>query len=103
LIFTAVRDGARIPTRPDATGLEAVDSVGLAVMLMRTDVVHGLARPWFQHGRTAEGADIGEDMLFCRALRAAGHEIWIDHDLSKEIGHVGQYTYRPAREVALAV
>jgi hypothetical protein len=33
--------------------------------------------------------------MFCRKLLAAGQDIYIDHDLSKEIGHVGQYTFRP--------
>jgi hypothetical protein len=96
ILFTAERDDQRIATTPDSTGLEAVDSIGLAVVLMRTDIVADLPRPWFRHGRTAAGVDIGEDRMFCRALRAAGHEIWIDHDLSKEIGHIGQHTYRPA-------
>lgn len=105
LFFTARRDGQRIETRPNSTGLEAIDSVGLAVMLMRLDVVMDLPRPWFQHGRNAQGDDIGEDVMFCRALRAAGHEIVIDHDLSKEIGHIGPYTFRPPTEhsPALAV
>jgi len=102
LLCTAERNGERIATTPDSTGLEAVDSIGLAVLLMRMDVVADLPRPWFQHGRAA-GVDIGEDRMFCRALRAAGREIWIDHDLSKEIGHVGQYTYRHPREAPLAV
>jgi hypothetical protein len=102
LLCTAQRDGQRVQTTADSTGLEAVDSVGLAVMLMQTDVVADLPRPWFGHGRTDDGADIGEDITFCQALRAAGHEILIDHDLSKEIGHIGQYTYRPgAAEVAV--
>jgi hypothetical protein len=101
-LFTAQRDGQRIETRPDSTGLEAVDSVGMAVMLIRTSVVADLLQPWFPHGRSETGADIGEDIMFCRQLRAAGHAILIDHDLSKEIGHIGPYTYRP-REVALAV
>jgi len=102
LLCTAERDDTRIETRPDSTGLEAVDSIGLAVLLMRTDVVADLPRPWFRHGRTDAGVDIGEDRMFCRALRAAGHEILIDHDLSKEIGHIGQFTYRPAAaEVAV--
>jgi hypothetical protein len=95
-LFTAVRDGRRIATTPASTGLEAVDSVGLAVLLVRLDVVADLARPWFAWGRDATGAVVGEDVGFCRALRLAGQTIWIDHDLSKEIGHVGQFTYRPA-------
>jgi hypothetical protein len=103
-LCTAQRNGQRVETGPASSGLEAVDSVGLAVMLMQTDVVADLPRPWFEHGRTEDGVDIGEDVMFCRALGAAGHQIWIDHDLSKEVGHVGQYTYRPrAVETALAV
>jgi len=103
ILFTAQRDGLGIVTGPDSTGLEAADTVGLAVMLMRTDVVADLARPWFRHGRTDAGRDLGEDVMFCRALRAAGHAILIDHDLSKEIGHVGQHTYRPACAAPVAV
>jgi hypothetical protein len=103
LIFTAQRDGKRIETKPDSTGLEPVDTVGLAVMLMRTEVVADLPRPWFQHGRNETGGDIGEDLMFCRSLRTAGHQILIDHDLSLEIGHIGHHTYRPARQVAVPV
>ena len=93
---TAQRGGHRIHTTPASTGLDVVDSVGLAVCLMRTDVVADLPRPWFRHGLTATGVDLGEDITFCRALTQAGHAIWIDHDLSKEVGHIGQYTFRPA-------
>ena len=96
LLCTAQRGGQRIQTTPASSGLEAVDSVGLAVCLLRTDVVAQLPRPWFRHGVTAAGVDVGEDITFCQALRAAGVELLIDHDLSKEIGHIGQYTYRPA-------
>lgn len=102
LLFTAKRDGQRIETRPESSGLESVDVVGPAVMLMRTDVVAALERPWFVHGRNAAGEDIGEDVMFCRKLKAIGQDIYIDHDLSKEIGHIGQYAFRPHRH-AVAV
>lgn len=100
--FTAVRDGQRIDST-QATGLEAVDSVGLAVMLMRTDIMPGFTRPWFRHGLTDAGGDIGEDVMFCRMIRRGGHQIMIDHDLSKEVGHIGLNTFRPNRQVALSV
>ena len=70
---------------------------------MRTDIVDGLPRPWFTHGLNAEGGDIGEDIMFCRALRAAGHQIFIDHDVSKEVGHVGTYTYRTIADAVVEV
>ena len=104
LLFTAMRDGQRVETTPASTGLAEVDTVGPAVMLMRTDVVAGVDQPWFAHGRNAAGEDIGEDVMFCRRLRKAGQQIYIDHDLSKEIGHIGQHTYRPiVHHPALAV
>jgi hypothetical protein len=103
-MFTAERHGRSVSTVPTSSGLEAVDSVGFGVLLMRTDVAMDLPRPWFRHGQNAEtGADVGEDRMFCRAVRATGHEIVIDHDLSKEVGHIGQYTYRPHHQATLTV
>jgi hypothetical protein len=100
--FTAIKDGARIETRPDSRGLQEVDACGLAVMLMRTDVVRALDKPWFRHEWDGQDA-VGHDAVFCRRLRDAGHRIYIDHDLSKEIGHIGLHTFRPSCRVALTV
>lgn len=101
--FTARRDGHPVPTTPGSTGLEEVDGVGFGVVLMRTDLLAGIPRPWFRHGLNATDGDIGEDLMMCRALRAAGHRIYIDHELSKEIGHIGQHTYRPLARETVAV
>lgn len=102
-IFTAVRDSQRIETGPDSTGLETVDTVGCAVMLMRMAVVASLPRPIFTHGLNDDGSDVGEDLMFCRAARRAGFDIFVDHDLSKEIGHVGQHTYRISSRAPVTV
>jgi hypothetical protein len=80
-----------------------VDVVGFGVVLMRTAIVNGWSQPWFRHGLNDQFGDVGEDVMFCRAVRAAGHAIYIDHDLSKEVGHIGQYTYRPHHQAALTV
>jgi hypothetical protein len=92
---TAKRDGQCVSSL-DATGLESVDHVGMGVFLMKTSVVAnhypdlGLPRPRFWYSTPTET----EDVYFCRLLKAAGHDIWIDHDLSQSVGHIGQYTYR---------
>ena len=93
-LYTACRDGQRIATTANSTGLEAVEYAGMGAMLMRTDVVDGLGRPWFRHGLNEFGGDVGEDVMFCRGLGAAGYTIYIDHDLSAKVNHIGQYTYR---------
>lgn len=98
-LFTAHRDGQRIETHQHSTGLEAVEYCGMGAMLMRTDAVADLGRPWFRHGLNELGGDIGEDVMFCRGLTRAGHTIYIDHDLSKQVGHIGQHTYRTLPEV----
>ena len=103
-VVAANYDTRRAPQRPTArragqcvyshaaTGLEPVDHVGMGVFLMKASVVVGLPRPRFWYSTPTET----EDVYFCRLLRAAGHTIYIDHDLSKEVGHVGQHVYRSA-------
>lgn len=94
---TARRDGQRVSSS-DATGLEAVDHVGMGAFLMKTSVLATLPSPRFWYSTPTET----EDVYFCRLLRAAGHAIYVDHDLSREVGHVGHHTYRESRvEVAV--
>lgn len=100
-LFTACRGDQRVPTTEASTGLEAVEYVGMGALLMRTDVVKDLGRPWFRHGLNDCGGDVGEDVMFCRGLGAAGYQIFIDHDLSKRIGHIGQHTFRTCEPAAL--
>lgn len=86
---TARRDGQHVSSI-DATGLEEVDHVGMGVFLMKTAPVATLPRPRFWYSTPTET----EDVYFCRLLRAAGHTIYIDHDVSKTVGHVGHQTFR---------
>jgi hypothetical protein len=102
-LFTAFKGEQRVPTLAESTGLEAVEYCGLGALLMRAEVVKDVPRPWFRHGLNAQGGDIGEDVGFCRALGAAGYEILIDHDLSKEVGHIGQHTYRTVEHETVPV
>jgi hypothetical protein len=82
----------------ESSGLEAVDHVGMGVFLMRASVVVGLPRPRFWYSTPTET----EDVYFCRLLRAAGRTIYVDHDLSKSVGHIGQHIYRPAGAPAVS-
>lgn len=86
---TAMRNGKPVSST-NAYGLELVDHVGMGVFLMHTSVNQDLPRPRFWYSTMTET----EDVYFCNLLRKYGHEIWIDHDLSKEVGHMGQYLYR---------
>jgi hypothetical protein len=91
---TAVRHGWPVVTTAASIGLEAVDGCGFGVLLIDVALARALPRPWFQHGVNDMGGDIGEDLMWGRAARAAGHTVYIDHELSQEIGHIGQTIYR---------
>jgi hypothetical protein len=90
-------DGSRelIYTMPESTGLEEVESIGMGVMLIKRNVFESLTEPWFETPwRTDKRGYIGEDVFFCRKAAAAGFKIYIDHDVSKEIGHIGTFEFK---------
>jgi hypothetical protein len=76
------------------TGLQEVESVGLALFFMRLSVLKSVPKPHFEV-RWNENTQsyTGEDIYFLRKLRAAGHKVYVDHDLSNECGHVGSLIY----------
>ena len=82
-------------TMPESTGLQEVGSVGMGVMLIKSSVFKALSEPWYETPwRTDKRGYIGEDVFFCNKARSAGFKIWIDHDVSKEIGHVGTFEFK---------
>lgn len=76
------------------TGIEKVWRLGTGVLLVKTSVFHDIKEPWFPVTWNEELGDYtGEDWNFCAKLEAAGIPVWVDHGLSKLIGHVGALTY----------
>jgi len=64
-------------------------------MRIKAGVFKALSEPWYETPwRTDKRGYIGEDVFFCNKARDAGFKIWIDHDVSKEIGHVGTFEYK---------
>ena len=75
------------------TGIERVTSLGCGVLLIKKEVFEKTPQPWFWFYELPGGKVLGEDVHFCVAAHDAGFETWVDHGLSQEIGHVGEYTY----------
>jgi len=75
------------------TGIERVASIGCGVMLVKREVFEKTPEPWFWFYQLPGEKVLGEDVHFCIAAQDAGFETWVDHGLSNEIGHVGDYTY----------
>jgi len=83
-----------IYTTPESTGLERVHSVGMGVMLIKREVFQKAELPWFHLGYSLKTHSFsGEDIFFCRAARKNGFEVFIDHDLSKEVKHIGSFEF----------
>jgi hypothetical protein len=95
------REPKRCVTLPESTGLERVEAVGFGAVLTRRDVFEGLHSPtgpkgpWFWFKWLPEvQQQMGEDVYFCELVREAGFDIFVDHDLSKKIAHIGSFDYR---------
>lgn len=81
-------------TTADSTGLEPVAAVGMGVMLIKREVFESLTLPWFILGYNPKTAEFsGEDIFFCRQAKKAGYDILIDHDLSKQVKHIGTFEF----------
>lgn len=87
-------DGSPMFTTEKSTGMEETKRIGFGVLMTKADVYWKIPEPWFPftYDHEVHGYD-GEDTNFCRALRKAGYRLWVDHDLSKQIGHVGAFTF----------
>lgn len=84
----------RIPINDQLTGLQEVGSVGCAVMLVKADVFKKLPKPWFNFEyRPSKDDFVGEDVFFCWKSREHGFKVYIDHDLSRKVLHIGDFHY----------
>lgn len=76
-------DQGRLVVAPAAElvrrGLQRVDATGMSAILIRTEALRQVPRPWFEPGPGLEG--LGEDLRFCRRAADAGVAVWCDTDL----------------------
>lgn len=75
-------------TLPDSTGIEEVDFTGTGMMLIKREVFEAIDKPYFFYDVEKI---VGEDVNFCRKVKEKGYKIYIDHDLSKQVKHVGHF------------
>jgi hypothetical protein len=89
--FTAGNNGSRVITRHDSTGLEEVELLPQGFTLVAREVYETIPRPWYTGG-------YHQDYYFSERARNHGYTLYVDHDLSKQIRHIGPkvYTYEDA-------
>jgi hypothetical protein len=84
---------AQVPTLQSSKGYQQVRRVGTGIMAIKAEVLGKLPKPWFAVAWDGE-KEVGEDYYFCDLCHEAGVPVFVDHDLSKRIGHLGLYEYR---------
>lgn len=90
-----LKDWKPVYTDPESSGLQQVDRVGTGLILLSRHAYRALPYSCFDMRYRADIDEVqGEDWSMCEALEQLGIDIWVDHDLSKEVGHVGDYEYR---------
>lgn len=83
-----------VPSPKKATGLEIVTAAGMGLMLTSAKVFEDLPEPWFHIGYSSKNKMfLGEDVSFCLAAAKNGHFTFIDHDISKEVRHIGSFEF----------
>jgi hypothetical protein len=71
------------------TGLEQVQRVGTAIMLIDLKVFDNMEKPYFNFIYDQTYGWMGEDFYFCKKATEKGYKIFVDHDLSNETEHIG--------------
>lgn len=88
-------------TYPDSTGIEEVEAIGFGCVLVQAQVFDQMKVAPFRVVDNEMGQmRIGEDVYFCQLAKKAGIPIYIDHDLSQHVGHVGSMEYLNGHSVA---
>lgn len=91
---TTDKDRRFLRTDPDSTGIEIADSTGFGVLLVTADVYRKMEFPWFDTVWLENKDLMGEDVFFFKKMQhELGIELYIDHDLSQEVRHIGTFEY----------
>lgn len=90
----------RVYTEDSSTGLESVSALGFGCVAIHSSVFQEMDPPWFHipWDEKEKKYECGEDVYFFRKARSLGFDVMLDHDLSKEVSHVGvmEFDYRAA-------
>lgn len=76
--------------------LEKVWQIGTGIMLLKTSLLKKISTPRFPVSYNHKNKTYtGEDWNFVTAIHKAGFSVYVDHELSWEVGHIGNYEYTP--------
>lgn len=87
----AFMDRFDLDKRLDKTvGVHKVFAVGMGCMLIKTDILTTLPKPWFQYIWNNDTQDLcGEDIYFCSQAHDYGYKVYVDASTSNNVAHLG--------------
>lgn len=88
------KEGVKLYTGPDSTGMVEVEGMGFGCVLLKRSAFEAVPAPGFLS--TYDPVNRiwrGEDIYFCQEAIKHGLKVYVDQDLSKEIGHAGRMVY----------
>lgn len=75
-------------------GLQEVVAMGLAIVLIDLSALKKLQKPWFETRWIPQMNQVcGEDFYFITSLRKEGVQVFVDQDLSRKCGHIGDFAF----------
>lgn len=92
--FTAAGLKDRVLTTKESAGVEEVSLLPQGFTLVAREVYETLPRPWFLMGYSqASGNYVYQDYYFSEQAKKHGYKLYVDHDVSKRLHHVGPKNY----------
>lgn len=80
-------------------GIEQASRIAIGCALIKLDAIRKLKEPYFEFiWQPDKRTFLGEDYYFSNLCTEAGIEMWVDHEVTKDIGHMGyvSFTYKNA-------
>ena len=95
LLYTALDCKGQMLKSKGKTGIEQVSKVGTGIMLIKLEALRGIPAPHFEMPWVQLRHKYrGEDFTFCTVVGQHGVQVFVDHDLSNLIGHIGSFCYQ---------
>lgn len=83
-----------VQTTDASPEIESVNYLPGGMMLVHRSVYETISQPYYAVQYNARfNLEVGEDCFFCEKVRAAGIELWIDHAVSRDVSHIGAFSY----------
>jgi hypothetical protein len=81
-------------TDDNSPAMQQVDVLPHGCVMVHRSVYEKIPQPHYLQDYIPEiNLEIGEDIYFCNKAKEAGFDVWCDHELSREISHIGIFHF----------